>query len=311
MLVCSFPSEWEAKVEQQRANDLCRPAPRPEEEFARVCIQEALSVPVCGHDDGSKPGMYDLTIKYPSRPAAPITVTSHIESRGRSTRGTLTKKFHKGVWPAPSLTGGWGFHTTSAPRLNELHAKAESCLGVLEAAGVKSFDLSTHQMRQIRYGGGNPAESSSVLDAEATLLNMGVIRASSYEPGAGGPIITLYPERGKWAWSGSADAVVTWINYFMAHPDRKDNLRQLQAVAQSEAHLAVYADISVDGNVWRALSDLKNTGVVPTVAPTLVAPVTHLWLFADPPGGTGLAWDPHRGWYRFSCVPPDEAQAQQ
>jgi hypothetical protein len=101
-----------------------------------------------------------------------------------------------------------------------------------------------------------------VLDAEGRLLSMGVHAASCYEPGSGGPIISLYLDRGEWAWDGTAEAVVAWIDGFMADPTRADNLRQLAAAAQGEAHLAVFADMGVDGTVWRALYDQTGTGVV-------------------------------------------------
>jgi hypothetical protein len=293
-------------VMKKGEEDGCRPARRPEEEFARRCIQQALGVPVCWHDDGSSSqpgvGMYDLAIEYPGRSAAvPVAVSSHIDSDAMETRNILSRKLTKGAWSATSLTQAWGLHTTSTPSLKELNATAEQRLAVLEAAGVTSFDLSTHQIRQITYRVRADADAHRVLDAEGALLKMGVQRASSYEPGSGGPMIHLYLDRGEWAWDGSPDAIVTWIDGFVADPDREDNLRQLGAAAQGEAHLAVFADMSVDGNVWRTLED---AGVIPTIAPTLVEPVTHLWLFADPPSSTGLAWDPRRGWYRFGACQP-------
>jgi hypothetical protein len=296
-------------MDEQKGRGICHPAHRPEEEFARQCLQNALGVPVCRHDDGSEQGMYDLAINYPRRPVVPVAVSSHLDDRAMRTRATLSRKLQKGVWPAPSLTRAWGLHTKASPPLKELHAKVEQCLGVLEEAGITSFDLSSHQKRQITHARAGD-EIARLLKAEGTLLNLGVHRANSYESGSAGPVIRLHLERGQWAWNGSADAVVTWIGDFMADPAREDNLRQLSAAASGEAHLAVYADMSIDGNVWRALSDWASTGVVPTIAPTLVPPVTHLWLFSDPPGTTGLAWDPHRGWYRFSCVLPGEATVQ-
>jgi len=68
-----------------------------------------------------------------------------------------------------------------------------------------------------------------VLDAEGSLLSMGVHAGSCYEPGLGGPMISLYLDHGEWAWDGTADAVVAWIEGFMADPNREDNLRQLAA----------------------------------------------------------------------------------
>ena len=94
-------------------------------------------------------------------------------------------------------------------------------------------------------------ETGQLHDAEGRLLSMGVHAGSCYEPGSGGPIISLYLDLGEWAWDGAADAVVAWIDGFMADPTRQDNLRQLAAAAPDEAHLAVFADVGVDGTVWR------------------------------------------------------------
>jgi hypothetical protein len=298
---------------EQVDDDVCRPARRTEEEFARVRIQHALGVPVCWHDDGSRSrpgvGMYDLAIRYPGRAPVPVAVSTDVDSAAVGTQNTLSD-FNDGVWPAPSLSRGWGLHTTAAPALKQLRANAEPCLAVLETAGVTSFDAATHQTRQIPHLMGVATDPDPVLDAEGRLLSTGVHAASSYEPGSGGPTISLYLDRGEWAWDGTAEAVVAWIDRFMADPTRADNLRQLAAAAQGEAHLAVFADMGVDGTVWRALFDESGTGVVPRIAPALVPPVTHLWLFANPPGRSGLAWHPHRGWHRFSCVLASGSQAE-
>jgi hypothetical protein len=294
-------------------DDVCRPARRTEEEFVRVRIRHALGVPVCWHDDGSRSqpgvGMYDLAIKYPGRPPVPVAVSTDVDSAAVGTLNALSD-FNDGVWPAPTLSRGWSLHTTAAPPLKQLRANAEPCLAVLEAAGITSFDATSHQTRQIPHLMGVATDPDPVLDAEGRLLSMGVHAASCYEPGSGGPIISLYLDRGEWAWDGTAEAVVAWIDRFMADPIRVDNLRQLAAAAQGEAHLAVFADVGVDGTVWRALFDESGTGVVPRIAPVLVPPVTHLWLFANPPGRSGLAWRPHRGWHRFSCVLSSGSQAK-
>jgi hypothetical protein len=75
-------------VQKRVDQEVCRPAPWPEEELARVCIQQILGVPVCWHDDGSSAqagvGMYDLAIKYPGRSAVPVAVTSHVDSDARN-----------------------------------------------------------------------------------------------------------------------------------------------------------------------------------------------------------------------------------
>ena len=148
-------------------DDSCRAASRTEEEFARVRIQQALGLPVCWHDDGSRSqpgvGMYDLAIKYPGRPPVPVAVSTDVDSAAVGTLNTLSD-FNDGVWPAPTLSRGWGLHTTAAPSLKQLRASAEPCLALLEAAGVTSFDAASHQTRQIPHLMGVATDPDPVLD---------------------------------------------------------------------------------------------------------------------------------------------------
>src|SRR4051794_4444971 len=51
---------------------------RREEEHVRAVLSQHLGVPVEPHDDGSIQSMWDLTIRYPDRSAAPVEVTSDV-----------------------------------------------------------------------------------------------------------------------------------------------------------------------------------------------------------------------------------------
>jgi hypothetical protein len=91
------------------------------------------------------------------------------------------------------------------------------------------------------------------------------------------------------------------VDAITAEPRRADNLRKLADAAASQAHLAVVAHMAGAGaSIWRALFDDTR---LPVSGPTLIAPIRHLWLFPDPPGKTGLGWDPQGRWRRFPIGP--------
>jgi len=282
-----------------------RELPR-EEEFVRACIEQELGVKVSPHDDGSRPGMFDLKIEYPDRPMAPVEVSSAVNDRSQSTLGALSRHGKDGIWAAPGLTGVWCLETQPVFDVRRLRASAEGHLAVLAAAGLTELDSMSLSVRRVQHRTGALAMPDPVLGAAGALLNMGVERAAWFdaeEPRE--PVIFLLIGGGSGSWDGTAEAVVDWIDRYMKDQCRQDNITKLAKAGGQEAHLAVYADIGgVDWPVWRAIEDRHNSDVVPTIAPTLVPPVTHLWLFSNPGGRTGIAWNPQRGWHRFSCFLP-------
>jgi hypothetical protein len=140
-------------------------------------------------------------------------------------------------------------------------------------------------------------------------MGLGVHRANSYVPTdpADEPSINLTLDGGGGTSGGTAEAVVSWIDGFMAEPRRQDNIVKLRNSGADEAHLAVIAHMSgVDFAVWRAIEDYDSTGVVPTRPPMVPEAVTHLWLFAVPSGRTCLSVVKKAGCFsrtRISCNP--------
>ncbi|MFG1977857.1 hypothetical protein ACGFJC_51750 [Nonomuraea fuscirosea] len=273
----------------------------PDEEFVRASIAQTLGVPVIQYDDQSRTSMHDLQIIYPNRPAAPVEVTSDVDGGVLGTLNSLSK-FDNGYWEAPSLSNTWILHTISKPPLRLLHKQAESLLSVLEERNVSRFEewqvLAWDVDRRRGVVG-----ARYLADTARRLHTLGVRSASAARKGSDGSRIGLMMEAGGGVWGGSADVVVPWIDAFMADPARQDNQAKLAATGSIEAHLAVYAHMnSVDWPVWRSLEDHTELATIPTALPTLVPPITHLWLIPAPWHKTGLAWDKKRGWYRFDLA---------
>jgi hypothetical protein len=278
----------------------------PDEEYVRVCLERHLGTQVEQYDDGSRPGMHDLNIVYTDRPAAPVEVSSDVNGARLATLSQLQKKADGGVWHSSRLARVWLLQAHSTLKVKDFWAVAEPHLALLES--VQTFHFHASAVHHARIGAHfADVPVSPTLQAQVELTRLGVMQAQSYLPDSAvdqpGARLVL---QGSGTTSGDdADSVVSWLNAFTTDPTRQDNLKKLRspAVASSEAHLAVFADLNqVPFTVWRSIEDHENSGVLPIEAPILPQPVTHVWLFASPGGRTGLTWSAATGWNRFKTA---------
>lgn len=279
---------------------------RREEEHVRAVLSQHLGVPVEPHDDGSIQSMWDLTIRYPDRSAAPVEVTSDVSGEMLRTLNELEKNDGGGYLPSSILSRVWLLTTLPNVNMRRLRPNVEQHLKVLESGRACHFHASMVRSRQIgAFMAKTPLPTD--LGAQTALMSLGVISADSYLPSddSDRPGVRLAIQGGGGTWGGSAESVVSWIEAFTTSTRRRDNLDKLTdaAAVAGEAHLAVFADVhQVDFAVWRSIEDRDESGVIPTRAPALPAPLTHVWLFASPGGSTGLAWSINNGWSRFLCT---------
>lgn len=76
-----------------------------EEVWVQTCIQKTLSdFPVKQHDDGSKPGMYDLKIIYPDGSLGAVEVTATANAQQLELWKLVGGQGKR--WLEPSLVGG-------------------------------------------------------------------------------------------------------------------------------------------------------------------------------------------------------------
>jgi len=184
-----------------------------------------------------------------------------------------------------------------------LHAQAEKTLATLEKLGISDFE-DWHVEKWAKQRDLQTPGAAQAAEACELLRKLGIIRATSTPAGANGAVVALGIELNGGAWAGSGESIVPWIESFTGDPSCSDNIHKLASASVGEAHLAVYAHMnSVPYSVWRALEDHGNTGVLPTTAPNLPSPITHVWLFPVPRASTGVAWAPDRGWFRFPLTP--------
>ncbi len=264
----------------------------PEEEYVRACLSRTLGAPVEAHDDQSRSSMYDLKIMHADRPAAPVEVTSDVDSRTVSTLSSLTKNYNKGLWEAPPLQHLWLVQVNKNPRLRHLWQHLESNLEVLENAGIHVFESGIWM--HDRHG-------ENIIAAAQNLCRLGVESAHSRPAVEGAPKIALVFNQNWGSWDGSGEDITTWVNDFLSSPRCEDNIKKLTVPGATEAHLAVFAHMSaVPWSVWRGLLD---SSVVPLTRPSLPAPMTHIWIFpapwGSPWGESALSFDSCKGWRRF------------
>ena len=108
-----------------------------EEAWARDCIGEALpGCTVNQHDDGSEPGMYDLTITYPDGHLGAVEVTAAVDAQPLEL-WKLRRRQGK-PWTEPALAGGWLVRVQPSARANNLVRQLPGLLGDLERDGLRA-----------------------------------------------------------------------------------------------------------------------------------------------------------------------------
>ncbi len=87
---------------------------------------------------------------------------------------------------------------------------------------------------------------------------------------------------------------------WLAGPDQADNLDKLAASGAQERHLfVIFPGFTVAPFPVTDLL-LRGDAPLPTIAPDLPAPLTHIWAASTWASGFGMRWSPDRGWERFS-----------
>lgn len=114
---------------------------RGEEQWAVSMIEAALDgVTVRQHDDGSQPGMYDLTIAYEDGRRAAVEVTAAADAASLELWNLVNGG--PGRWIEPSIRGGWMATLEPTARAKRLRAELPGLLGRLEDADIREVRLS-------------------------------------------------------------------------------------------------------------------------------------------------------------------------
>lgn len=257
---------------------------RLEEEWARRAIEQDLGVPVTHHDDGSRPGMYDLEIVHGDRRGA-VEVVAAADAASIE----FWKLVNNGDrWQLPGIAGGWMIAADpTRARAKRLKAELPRLLVELEAAGVRQAGFRRRR---------NQSSFDSVLD------ELGI--TSAFQSGTDFPgsvyfTTDLPADRLGGAVSDVADALPPWVGDFLAAPEQADVIGKLGHVLASERHVFVIlpAFTTAPFKVCDAL--MRAEIAPPSQPPHLPEPVTDVWLVSTWDAGTGFRWSGATGWVTF------------
>jgi hypothetical protein len=257
-----------------------------EEVWAQDCIRVALpGSTVKQHDDGSEPGMYDLTITYPDGRIGAIEVTAAADAQQLELWKLIRRRGRP--WIEPSLAGGWLVQIQPSARSNLLK-KLPDLLSRLERA----------DQRFVR--GSDSADQTSTLASE-----LRIIEARQSPTDRPGSIYVMPPQRlGRMGGSSpvTGDPLARWLSAWIPDPSRSDNLGKLARSGAPERHLFVL--VPGFNEAPFAVNDLliAPNAPLPTIPPVLPPEITHVWTVSTWDSGDGFLYALETGWTRFVKV---------
>lgn len=262
---------------------------RPEEEWARDVVGQALSVSVEQYDDNSQDGMHDLWIVYANRPKGAMEVTLAADSESIELFG-LMEGGRRRIFAG--LAGGWRVVLDPSARAKTLSTELQPFLAELEAAGQRSVDVEP--------GG------VSVGTWEQRASDLGI--ANLFQGGTNYPgsvYISVEPREPAGLVAPTGDAIAAWIGDYLC----AERPRVLAKLARSDAQER-HAFVLVPGFTTApfAVTELlvNEHARLPLVPPHLPTEVTHVWVVGSFYDVEGFYWAPDIGWSAVRTPPvPD------
>lgn len=255
---------------------------RPEEEWARSLLANALKADVVIHDTGSRSSMYDLHIQYRDGREAAAEVVAAADADA-ITLWRLMNDDRDERWQVPDLKGGWGVGLFLRARAKRVYAELPRLLKRLENSGIGD----------LRFAG----------DEEIGFANqLGVghaVQSPTAFPGSIYVTLDLPSERSGGMAAESIGPLVEWIGGFLSSGGLADVRRKLAASVASERHAVVFvpsfttAPFPVMDVLWR-----DDVALIED-APILPVEVTDVWAFSSWEAGRAFHWGPSVGWESF------------
>ncbi len=258
------------------------PALRPDEEWARQLIELELSACAKQHDDGSQPGMFDLTVDLADGGTAAVEVTSAADPQSIALWKLVNADDDR--WIDKRLRGRWTVHVRPGTSAKRLRAELPRLLEELEQRGIRGL-LPRHRV----------ADRLSAAGAD-----LGVTRASQFGTDFDGSIyVSIEVDVGRRAgWSGrSASDAVEWVGRFLCSAQTADVRRKLGRSGFAERH--VFLIVPPFAVAPFAVTSLLMGYGEPVATPSVPAEITHVWMASTWRTGPGWRWSPERGWRMF------------
>lgn len=247
------------------------------EALARGIIAREIRREVVLHDDGSRPGMYDLRIGSAESPEVAIECVGAVDPVRAATwnagpgRGSFLLQ----------IRGDWVVELEPDTKVKQVRRALESLLTDCESLGVEEFLPIDWRLKY----------SDPSLYVRFKAIRIGSVHRIRAE-GRGRVYLSMNGVGGGVDTKGRA--VPTWISEFLHAPEREDVLSKLRKSGAVECH--VFVPVMFAAVPWEVESYLSDPSqIVPEGAPDLPAPVTAVWILY---GIKGLFWG-GAGWRLF------------
>jgi hypothetical protein len=235
----------------------------PLEDWARRCIRIALGVEVEQHDDGSSPGMHDLSILYPSGAWGAVEVTAAADPQLIG----LWRLVNEGErWIVPGIAGGWAVVLHPSARAKRLGVELPALLRKLESEGIR-------QIHPEKWWEPGPWD-----DAARRLGILRLFQSNTDYPGSVYPTVDPGPERSGGAVLTDGGPLLEWLADWLVRPDQQHNVSKLARSGGDERHLFVILPGFAEAPF--AVEDLlmRDNAPLPSTAPAMPTEITHVWV---------------------------------
>lgn len=261
--------------------------PRGEESWAAACLEAALAeIEVRQFDDNSGAAMHDLDLyrKGDLVGACEVTAAAHRDSI--ELWNLINRRDERHI--EEGLLGGWSLTLEMTCRWNHLRPVLRPFLESLES-------------REITRVG----EFDDPRDVRDTAQRLGIHHAMQSPTDFLGSVyftINLPNEMSGGVVPEDGDALCSWIEEWINHPDRSRKIKKLQKSAAPERHLFVILPGFTDAPFEAYDVLMRDHGPLPLKNPDLPEGVTHLWAMSTWRSGDVFRWSERSGWCRSKKV---------
>jgi hypothetical protein len=260
---------------------------RWEEEWTQQILSRVLGVEVKQHDDGSEPGMYDLTILETDTPSGAVEVTSAADGESIALWRLMNDRDER--WQVDGLEGGWSVSLEPSARGKRVWKELPSLLALMEEERITDLGRANDPLVE------DIAEALGVVD---------LVQLGTEFPGSVYVTLSLPSERTGGAVPQTGTPLSRWMGDFLNAPDQADVRNKLGLSTLSERHCVVVVPglSTVPFPVMDLL--IREDAPAPQEAPELPNEVTAVWIFSTWSSGNGFRWSPTSGWEPFEKLDP-------
>lgn len=252
---------------------------RHDELWAQQVVAEHLGIDVEQHDDGSRSGMYDLSLVHGGRRDA-LEVTAVVDGAEIALWKSLSR-----IGPVPTITGRWVVRIHDSAQGSTLEGELLPVLKELEEQGCTYFSVDDFVLD------GSPRAS---LQHKLEELKVQDVEHS----GTGSPGRIRF-ERADFK-GGFVDqtcaAIAPWVSDYLASSQTADVRKKLGESGAVERHAFVIVPMPTTAPDEVFLSLISKIDQPPQQTPNLPDEITHVWVSGYEFERAVVFFQPESGW---------------